>query len=115
MTRSNHASGLAAERAAAHLLRLTGYTVLAERRRTPFGEIDLIAARGRLLTFTEVKARAGTREALEALAPGQHRARNAAAYILDEYLAAGYEEFRFDAVLVTFNSISHIKNVFVFD
>lgn len=49
--------GRAAEAVAALLLRLKGYRILARDLRTPVGEIDLIARRGRVLVFVEVKGR----------------------------------------------------------
>ena len=42
---------------AAWWLRLHGWRILAERARVPGGEVDLIARRGRILAFVEVKAR----------------------------------------------------------
>jgi putative endonuclease len=39
------------------LLRLKGYAILARRERTPAGEIDIVARRGRTLVAVEVKAR----------------------------------------------------------
>jgi putative endonuclease len=50
---------------AAALLMAKGYRVLERRLRTPYGEIDLIAVRGRRLAFVEVKQRA-TQDAAEA-------------------------------------------------
>lgn len=47
--------GLWGEYAAAALLTLKAYSIVARRRRTPFGEIDLIARRGSVLAFIEVK------------------------------------------------------------
>lgn len=55
--------GRLAEFAAAALLVLKGYRILAVRTRGPFGEIDLIAARGRRIAFVEVKQRRNTRDA----------------------------------------------------
>lgn len=43
---------------AAGLLTLKGYRVIERRHRNVFGEIDLIAVRGRRLAFVEVKQRA---------------------------------------------------------
>lgn len=49
--------GRQAERIAAWWLRLKGWSVLARRVRTRAGEIDLIARRGNVVAFAEVKAR----------------------------------------------------------
>lgn len=59
---------------AALALRLRGYRILAQREKTPLGEIDLIAVRGRRLAFVEVKRRA-TVEASEAAVTADQRAR----------------------------------------
>lgn len=49
--------GRRAERIAAWLLRLKGYAILATGLRLPPGEIDIVARRGGILVFVEVKAR----------------------------------------------------------
>lgn len=49
--------GQLAERCCAGLLRLKGYRILARDFRVPVGEIDIIARKGGLLAFIEVKAR----------------------------------------------------------
>ncbi len=59
--------GRRAEFAAALLLRLKGYAILARRHRTPLGEIDLVARRGRTIAFIEVKARRDADDALQAV------------------------------------------------
>ena len=46
--------GHLAEHAAAWLLRFKGYRIIARRERTPHGEIDLIAVRGRVSTATRL-------------------------------------------------------------
>ena len=55
--------------AAAMLAR--GYRIVGRRVRTPYGEIDLIAVRGRRLAFVEVKRRATRGEAEAAVTPRQ--------------------------------------------
>jgi putative endonuclease len=50
-----------------------GYRILERRCRTPYGEIDLIAVRGRRLAFVEVKRRATRLEAEAALTQYQAR------------------------------------------
>jgi putative endonuclease len=64
-------------------LRLKGYRILARRYKTPVGEIDLIARRGRVLAAIEVKARADLDLAGEAITPRQrHRISRAFAHFL---------------------------------
>jgi putative endonuclease len=72
--RARNRSGHRAEWLAALALRLRGYRILATREKTPLGEIDLIAVRGRRLAFVEVKRRA-TRETAEASVTDAQRAR----------------------------------------
>lgn len=93
--------GRRAERLAAWRLRLAGYRVLARRYRTPVGEIDLIARRGRRLVMVEVKARPTEALARQAV-PERQRRRIAMA--ARRFLAANprYRDHavRFDVVAV---------------
>ncbi len=59
--------GRRAEYFAALALQLKGYRILGYRVKTPVGEIDLIARRGDILAFVEVKQRANLTRALEAV------------------------------------------------
>ena len=93
--------GRTSEHIAAALLIAKGYRILARRHRTPSGEIDLIAKRGRRLAFVEVKARANRAEAEAALKAGQtQRMRRAADFWLSRH--PRYDDFSigFDAVFV---------------
>lgn len=65
--------GLSAEFACVLLLRLKGYRILARRYRTPVGEIDVIARKGRVIAAIEVKARSSRDHALEAISPRQQK------------------------------------------
>ena len=73
MPATNDSRGRRAERIAAWRLRLAGYRVLACRYRTPVGEIDLIAQRGRRLVMVEVKARPTEASARQAVPERQRR------------------------------------------
>ncbi|MCB9745475.1 MAG: YraN family protein [Alphaproteobacteria bacterium] len=55
--RAAYTSGLRAERAVARLLEARGWDVLAERWRSPVGEIDLVVRADDRLRFVEVKLR----------------------------------------------------------
>jgi len=81
--RRREARGRRAETQGLWWLRLHGYRILARRQRTPHGEIDIVARRGRVIAFVEVKTRADLAQAVEAVTPRQRRriARAAAAYL----------------------------------
>ncbi|CAO3408185.1 YraN family protein [Azospirillum largimobile] len=83
-------------------LRLRGYRILASRLRTPMGEIDIVAKRGRTIAIVEVKARGDWDTANEALNARQRGrlARAAHAFLAANPRYAGYV-LRFDVMLVT--------------
>lgn len=88
------------EAVAALWLQLRGWRILARRLRTPVGEIDLVARRGRTVAFIEVKARATSEEA--DLALDRHRLRRVAAAanaVLARYVRSG-DISRIDAVFI---------------
>jgi putative endonuclease len=62
------------ELACAELMR-RGYAILAQRYRTRFGEIDIVARDGEITVFVEVKARDGERfgDGAEAVTPWKQR------------------------------------------
>ncbi|MEP0521632.1 MAG: YraN family protein [Hyphomicrobiales bacterium] len=59
--------GRRAERLAALYLRTKGFGIVKTRYKTPVGEIDLIARRGKLIVFIEVKWRSKIDDALDAV------------------------------------------------
>lgn len=54
--------GRRGEMLAAWYLRLKGWRILARRVKTPRGEVDMVARRGRTVVFVEVKWRANAAE-----------------------------------------------------
>lgn len=108
-------TGLWAEWRAAWGLRLRGYRIVATRFKTPVGEIDLIARRGRIVAFIEVKGRAEFDAALEAVSPqNAQRVRRAAEWWLKTHgHIADKCDIRFDVVAVApYARIRHISNAF---
>ena len=90
-----------AESLAAILLRLKGYRVLARRFRTPTGEIDLVARRGRTLAFLEVKARPDFTAAAESISRHQRkRIERTAQMFLAQNPKFGGFDCRFDLIAV---------------
>ncbi len=99
--RRAYGRGLWAESAAAWLLRLKGYRILARRWRSPLGEIDLVARKGRTLAFVEVKRRDARGLALDAVTPRQReRIERAALLFLQRNRGLADSDLRFDLVVV---------------
>ncbi|MHA1598822.1 MAG: YraN family protein [Alphaproteobacteria bacterium] len=93
--------GQAAETLAAWMLRAKGYGIIARDHRTPVGEIDIIARRGGVLAFVEVKARRDLTTAAEALGPAQRRRiERAAEAFLSSHPQYADCDIRFDVILI---------------
>ena len=94
------ARGRKAERRAAWWLRLHGWRILGERLRVAAGEVDLVARRGRVVAFIEVKWRERP-EDLD-LAIDQYRLRRvaAAAEMLSPRFARPDDDIRIDVMLL---------------
>jgi putative endonuclease len=100
--RAAYRRGHSGEALAALRLRLVGYRILARRYRTKVGEIDLIARRGGVLAFVEVKRRANAADALEAVSlRSQARIRRAAELFLRRNPELAALALRFDVMVVT--------------
>lgn len=100
--RAAYRSGHSGERLAALRLMLTGYRILARRYRTKVGEIDLIARRGGVVAFIEVKRRGELTQGLEAVTPqARMRIRRAAELYLRRNPALAERALRFDVMVIT--------------
>lgn len=99
--RADERRGRLAELAAALLLIVKGYRILARRHKSATGEIDLIAVRGRRLAFVEVKLRSTREEALSSIGPRQTaRVRSAAQRWVWRHPSFREHEIGLDAVLI---------------
>ncbi len=104
--------GRRGERIAAWWLRLKGWTILARRARSRAGEVDLIARRGAIVAFVEVKARA-SEAALDLAVDERRLARVAAAAesLAPDYVRPG-EDMRIDVILLARGRPPrHLENV----
>ena len=93
-------AGRKGELAAELFLRAKGWSILARRRKTPLGEIDLIARRSGTIAFVEVKWRKRAEEL--GLAVDEYRLRRVAAAVeahAHEYATDG-EDMRIDVILL---------------
>ena len=95
------ARGRRAEWIASVWLMAKGYRVLERRLRTPFGEIDLVAVKGQVLAFIEIKTRGRPAKAVEALTPRQQaRLIRAGAYFRSSRRAFARLQPRFDLIVM---------------
>jgi len=92
--------GRRGETLAALWLALKGYRILAQRARTPFGEIDLAAFKAGLLVVVEVKARPSLAAGLAAVMPTQQARLARAAAWLANARGLGHAPIRLDVVVV---------------
>ena len=108
------ALGISAESRAAAFLIAKGFRILTRRFKSPAGEIDIVARRRQLLVFVEVKARPDFDTAAESVTPRQRQRIAAAAEAwLDKYGSDGFQDIRFDAILVAPGKLPrHIQGAF---
>jgi putative endonuclease len=93
--------GRSSEMLAVVALRLRGYKILMRRFRSPQGEIDIVARRGRTLCIVEVKARPDHDSAVLALTVGQRlRIERAAQALIARHPQLAVCDLRFDLILV---------------
>jgi putative endonuclease len=106
--------GRRGELAAELYLRAKGWSILARRRKTPLGEIDLVARRARTIAFVEVKWRKRSDDL--ALAIDEYRLRRVAAAaeaVAHEYAGDG-EDMRIDVILLAPGRLpQHIVNAWM--
>lgn len=81
-------------------LKLKGYQILESRYKTPLGEIDLIARRGKALVAIEVKNRSSLEDA--ALAVTEHQWRRIERAFLHYLSSHAFSlDLRFDVILIS--------------
>jgi putative endonuclease len=110
--RKAEVAGRRGERVAAWWLRLKGWRILATRCRTRVGEVDIVARRGRMVAFVEVKARGSEAELALAIDVRRLARVAAAADLLRHRYARAGEDVRIDVMLVAPRRLPrHLVNV----
>jgi len=112
MVKKTYQFGILAERAALFLLKLKGYKILFWRYKTKFGEINIIAQKGKVLAIVEVKARKRKTPIEAVLHPKQiFRIRKAVEIFLSRNVKYQKHGIRFDFIFVNrFFIPKHHKN-----
>ena len=114
----NRELGAAGEEAACAFLRRRGYRIIERNYRCPFGELDVIAAKGGMLVFCEVKTRRGgdIEEALGAVDERRRRRMGRAASFYLSERGEGYGGCRFDVIALLKRGggwrIVHVRDAF---
>jgi len=112
--RAAEASGRRGERIAAWWLRLKGWRILDKRVRTPAGEVDLVARKGNLIAFVEVKMRATSAELDFAIDERRLTRVAAAAEVLMPRYAGPGDDIRVDVILLAPGTMPrHIENAWI--
>lgn len=108
------AQGRRGEWLAAWYLRLSGWRILARRAKCTRGEVDIIARRGRVVAFFEVKWRRDARDLDQAIDPYRLRRVAAAAEALAPRYARAGEDIRIDVLLLATRRFPrHIVNAWM--
>lgn len=107
--------GLVSEALAATYLRCKGYRILARRYKTRLGELDLVARKGRIIAFVEVKARNKPLSEVLQKRQQQRISRAATLFIAKRRQFATFS-VRFDVMLIVpWRLPKHIKNAWEFN
>jgi putative endonuclease len=97
---NTYSFGIFAEYLVAFLYFVRFYKILGHRLKTPMGEIDLVALRGRTIIFIEVKARMKEIDEVLCMPHQQDRIRNAATLFLQKHSKYNGYDIRFDLCVV---------------
>jgi putative endonuclease len=112
--RAADARGRDGERRAAWWLWLKGWKILAERVRTPAGEVDLVVRKGNLVAFVEVKTRKSAAELDFAIDAHRLARVAAAAEVLMPRFAGPGDDIRVDVILIAPRTLPrHIENAWI--
>lgn len=100
--RRSERKGRRAEWLAAFALMFKGYRIVRLRYRTPIGEIDIVARKGDLLAFVEVKARRDLAAGVDAVNyPAQRRIAAAGELFISQQPDSTRLSWRHDIIVVS--------------
>ena len=113
-TDERHQRGLAGERQAMRYLESQGFAIVAHRFRAGRIEIDLVARRGALVAFVEVKARRDESfgSPLEAVTGAKRRELVRAARVWMDRFGRPSDLYRFDCIAITGAKLEHVEDAF---
>ena len=106
--------GLASEEQAMRFLQSRGWDIVAHRFRVGRIELDIVARRGHLVSFIEVKARRGTAfgSPFEAITGAKRREIVKAARVWMDRFGHQADVYRFDCIAIVNNELEHLEDAF---
>lgn len=105
--------GFSGESRAARYLKKCGYKILERNYRCAFGEVDIIAQKGDVTAFVEVKTRTNDNFGAPNEAVGYERQKRYKNCVRFYYAHRGIDcTVRFDIIEVTPKGINHLENAF---
>ena len=109
-----HRLGLASEEQAIRYLQSRGWDIVAHRFRVGRIELDLVARRGQLVSFIEVKARRGLAfgSPFEAVTGAKRREIVKAARVWMDRFGRQSDVYRFDCIAIVGNELEHLEDAF---
>lgn len=111
---TNYLRGMIAEIYVMGYLMVKGYRIVAWRYKTPVGEVDIVAKRGEVLAFVEVKLRMDLDAGMYAVTPRiQQRIARAAGHFMASHARFSAVSPRFDAVAVKGFHLRHLDNAWL--
>lgn len=115
--KTSYQRGVDAEESAVKFLQNHGYVILAQRYKTTYGEIDIIAKNAHdTLCFIEVKARKSNGLSYESVTDrNQKRVEQSALFYLSENPDCALCDMRFDVIAITVDDlggdvVTHLDN-----
>lgn len=113
-TDERHREGLAGEQQAIRYLQSRGWDVVAHRFRVGRVELDLVARRGPLVAFIEVKVRRGEAfgSPFEAVTGAKRREIVKAARVWVDRFGRPSDIYRFDCIGLTGNKLEHLEDAY---
>ena len=106
--------GLAGEQQAIRYLESRGWTIVAHRFRAVRAEIDVVARRGHLVAFVEVKVRRGEEfgSPFEAVTGAKRRELVRAARVWMDRFGCPGDVYRFDCIGLQGGRLEHLEDAF---
>jgi putative endonuclease len=115
---TSYQKGIASENKGSGFLKRSNFSVLEQRYKTPFGEIDIVACKNKVLHFVEVKCRTTLDKARNAISQKQiQRITRATLFFLSNFPQYEQQNFeiQFDAMFVSENGVHLLEKAWNLD